>query len=157
MDGIRQYLLSIVTAGIISAVLVKIAGEKGLLSSSIKLLAGLFMSITVISPIVKLQITEFSNYLDGIEFDVQEIVEDGVLTANTEKSAIIIQETETYILDKAASLSASIEAQVTLSDSDVPYPYSVTLSGDISPFGRQQLQNIIADDLGIPEERQLWR
>ena len=157
MEAIRQYLLCVVSAGIICAVILKIVGEKGLLSSAIKLLAGLFMSITVISPIVKLQIDDFSDYLYEIETDSQGIVADGISVANDEKTKIIKQNLESYILDKASSLSVSLDAQITLSASDAPYPYSVILSGDISPYKRQQLQQIISNDLGIPEERQVWK
>ena len=157
MDEIKKYLLCVISAGIVCAVVIKIAGDKGLLSSMIKLLAGLFMSITVISPVISLQINEFSNYLEGMEIDAQGLVAEGLNVASAEKSALIIENTEAYILDKASSLGAHLEAEITLSNSEELNPYSVCLIGDASPYVKQKMQRIITEDLGIPEERQSWK
>lgn len=157
MEEIQKYLLSIISASIVCAIVIKISGEKGLLSSTIKFLAGLFMSITVISPFIQLQIGELSNYLAAMELDAQGIVAQGMEAANSEKSALIIENTQAYILDKASSLGACIDAKITLSTTDEMKPYSVVLTGDASPYVKQRIQSVISDDLGIPEERQLWK
>lgn len=114
------------------------------------------MSITVISPFLKLQISDFSKYLEDLERNAESFVEEGQLAASIEKSLIITQETESYILDKASSLGISVEVQVNLSDTDEQIPSSVILTGDASPYAKQRLQQMIEEDLGISEENQLW-
>lgn len=156
MDGVRQYLLSVVTTAIICAVAIIISGNKSMISSMIKILAGLVMSITVISPLVKLQISDFSNYLAALEIEADGYIDEGEAAASFERSAIITEQIESYILGKATSLGMSIEVEVNLSDSEKQIPSHVRLIGDASPYNKQLLQKIIENDLGIPEENQSW-
>lgn len=67
---------------------------------------------------------------------------------------IIKEETEAYILDKAADLHANLHVEVTVGEDSLPM--AVTLSGEASPYARRQIQAIIANDLGISKENQKW-
>ena len=69
---------------------------------------------------------------------------------------IIKGETEAYILDKAASLGVELEVDVLLEDMYPMAPKTVRLSGSVSPYVRNRLQNIIAEELGISKENQIW-
>ena len=156
MDDIRKYLLSIIASAIISAAVIRICGQKGMISAMIKLLAGIFMSITVISPLLKLQIGNFSEYLGALEIETDCYVDEAEDAAAIERSAFITEKLESYILDKATSLGMSIEVEVELSDSVIQLPNQVRITGEVSPYNKQRLQQIIENDLGIPEENQLW-
>ena len=67
---------------------------------------------------------------------------------------IIKAETEAYILDKASQLNVELSVEVTIDEENIPT--AVTLSGEVSPYARRQLQEIIESDLGIAKENQRW-
>ena len=69
-------------------------------------------------------------------------------------AAIITQQTQSYILDKADTLGVCLEVGVELNEEMVPW--RVTMTGEAPPYARQRLEGIIQDDLGIPAERQVW-
>lgn len=156
MDNIRQYLLSIVAAAVIAALAVSLVDKKSTHAAIIKLLASVFLSITVISPWTKIQFDDLSSYFDSLELSAGSIAEEGSNMASKETAAIISSRMEAYILDKASSLGFHPEVTVVLTESPPYTPCSVTLRGTASPYAKNRLQQIILNDLGIPEEEQSW-
>ena len=72
---------------------------------------------------------------------------------------VIEQEYEAYIMDKAMEMGfdglvAEVEVQWSLDG--LWMPYAVSLSGDCSRSGKEQLAALMTADLGIPYERQRW-
>jgi hypothetical protein len=39
----------------------------------------------------------------------------------------------------------------------MPVPEYVRISGNVAPYAKQQLINIIARELGVAEENQIWQ
>lgn len=68
---------------------------------------------------------------------------------------IIKVEAEAYILDKAAAMNVSLEVSVTV-EGDPPVPAAAQLSGEVSPYAKQQLEKILWEDLGISKEYLEW-
>ena len=66
------------------------------------------------------------------------------------------EHTEAYIVDKATALHASLSAQVTVSDDEIPIPVAVRLTGAVSPNVRRQMEDFIQEELGITRENQKW-
>lgn len=156
MEDIRQYLLTVVTASIISAIAIRIIGKTGAFASIVKLLAGIFIVITVISPWTKLKLNDLSSYFSDLELQAADAAQLGESLAVDAKASIIRTQIEAYILDKASELEVNVEVEVVITGTLVPQPESVTIKGAVSPFEKQRLGQIIADDLGIPREKQLW-
>lgn len=156
MDDIRKYLLSIIAAGIICALASQITNSKGSHSAVIKLLTGLFLAITVISPLATVKFSDITAYINEFESEANDAVAAGTDWAEAEMSAIIKKQTEAYILDKAQSMGATLSVKVTVSDTYPPEPLHVTLQGSVDPYKRQILQQIIEDDLSIAKEHQTW-
>ena len=156
MEAIRQYLLSVVAAAIICGVTTNLLGKKGTFGAVLKLLTGLFLAITVVSPLTKIQLIDFYEYADNLSIESGALTQQGQTMANEELRAIIKSRTEAYILDKAASMGSDLRVEVKLSDSDPPQPASVTIEGAVSPYAKQRLKELIANELGIPEENQVW-
>lgn len=156
MDGIRTYLLSVVAASIISALALNVVGKKDTQYAVVKLLAGLFLSITVISPWIKIRLNSISDYFESFQTNAADAVSAGTLAADFALDEIIIEKTEAYILDKAISYGAKIEIDVTLSDTQPKAPTYAMIRGSVAPYVRQQLQKVLEDDLGIPKENQSW-
>ena len=156
MDGIRQYLFSVIAAAILCGIAAGLSGNRGSQSKIIKLLCGLFLGITVISPLAKIEFDDFSAYMGDISLDGQAAVDYGAQIALDALSESIKSQTEAYILDKAISLDLELEVEVTLNENDPPLPDSVSLKGSVSPFAKKKMITWIEDDLGIPEDKQRW-
>lgn len=156
MDGIRQYILSVVAAAIICAILRSILGDKGNTAGMVKLICGLFLAFTVVRPIAEIQIGELALFTDGIEAEARQAVSAGEIYAWESMAAIIKAESEAYILDKAKSLGAELTVEVTVSSDASPVPTAARITGAVSPAAKTQLQTILEEDLGIPKECQIW-
>lgn len=156
MSGVSGYLIKIVSAAVLCGILNYVTRGKGALSSMLKMISGIFIAVTVLSPLINIrfdhQIDAFNKYFEtGMLYSG-----DGAAIATEQKSEFIKSATQTYILDKAVSLGAELEVEVILGDGeDDPYE-AVLLRGKISPYAKEQLSLIIAKDLGISEEAQQW-
>lgn len=121
-----------------------------------KLIAGLFLTFTVISPVANISFESISDFASGYSYAGAQAAAAGESLTKETIAASIKARTEAYILDKATTFDVELKVEVTLSDEDIPYPQDVRLSGKVSPYAKAQLQAIIAEDLGIEKERQIW-
>lgn len=156
MEGIRAYLLSVVAAAIISALVMKLVGNKSAYCGIIKLVTGIFLSITVVSPLVQITFTDMTDYFETLDIKADAVVSDGVNSSHAAMTEIIKENTEAYILDKAENMGLTVNVTVYLSDDTPPTPISVKISGSAAPYAKMQLQSIIESDLSIPKENQAW-
>lgn len=156
MDAIRDYLLRIISAALLCGIATGLVGKKSSLGAVIKLLTGVFMIFTVVSPAVSVRIQDFSNYLENLSSDSSKIVAEGETMAGNTLAGIIKDKTEAYILDKAQLYGAELSVEVSVDCSGYPVPCAVIISGNISPYGRSQLEMLIANNLGIEVEEQTW-
>lgn len=153
MDGLRQYVISVVAAALICGILSGFFNH-GAAKELVRLICGLFLAFTVLRPVSGIDftaLTEYSLSFSGAAEDAANMGED---MAQEAMADIIKAETAAYILDKAAELNASITVDVTVNDDNVPV--EATISGEISPYARQRLENNLLSELGIAKENQLW-
>ena len=73
--------------------------------------------------------------------------------AESAMDAIIISQSESYILDKAAAMGADLEVEVLL---DEHVPKSVRLRGAISPGAKASLNAWIQENFSISPEDLQW-
>lgn len=156
MNSVGAYILRLTAAAVICGLISGIVGTKGTLASVVKLITGLFLCFSVISPVLKVNVGNLTGYLEDLQVSGDEIVAEGEIEAKKELETIIKSKTEAYILDKAASYGAEVAVEVSVDTSQMPVPDAVRVSGQISPYGKKQLQQIIANDLGIALEAQIW-
>lgn len=156
MEGIRSYILSIVTASVICAIAMRLMGTKGTQGAMIKLITGLFLTFTVIRPLADVNWKDLTFLTDAYSIDSQQAAQEGQKISREALRASIKARTEAYILDKADGLQADVEVVVTVSEDEIPVPTAVTVSGSISPLSKRKLSAYIADDLGINKEDQTW-
>ena len=157
MEDIRQYILSVVCAGIACSAAIKFANYSKTSASVIKMLTGIFLAITVIAPLGRIQIDKLTDWYTDIDTNANSAVYDGEQFAIQSTVAIIKQETQAYILDKASLLEMDISVDVSVSETSPFVPVSVAIVGESSPYAKKTLESIIANDLGIPKEKQVWR
>lgn len=153
MNQLTRYILSVTAAAVLVSILRIMAGE-GVMGKLTKLLTGLFLAVTVLSPLVQLEIPDPSGWLEDYLADGDEAARAGEVLAKEYSHAIISEEIEAYILDKAASIGASLAVEVRLDDGGLPE--TVTLTGSISPGCRAQLSRMVLEELGVGEEAQIW-
>ena len=156
MEGVREYLLSVTAGAMVCALLTGLMGQKGSVSGLHRLICGLFLCFTVMAPIVKVKINDFSNLAEDLFSQGQQYVQDGLESTRDALRQIIIDEARSYIMDKAQSYGAEVTVQITLSDSEPPVPVSCQIQGAVSPYVRQQLTLAVEAELGIPEENLTW-
>ncbi len=156
MGQIGTYLISVCTCAIVCSVLTRILGSKGMVSAVVKMLCGIFMTVTVISPLLNISVRNLNDYTLNFQQDAEHVVGDGKQSAKEELASIITEQTCAYILDKANSMNVNLQVQVSLSEDDIPLPNSVTLKGNASPYAKQVISAWITSELGIPVEEQTW-
>lgn len=155
MEGLRQYAVSVVSAALICGI-VSSMSSGGASKEILRLLSGIFLAFAVLVPIARVDLgkLELPDLLDAS--DASSISQEGVDTARKSMASLIQAHTEAYIVDKATALHASLTAQVTVSDDEIPIPVAVRLTGAVSPHVRRQVEDFIQEDLGIARENQKW-
>ena len=150
MNGLTQYILTVVAAAMLVGILQSLAGQ-GTMGTLTKLLGGVFLALTMLSPVLKLERPDPAEWFADLALYGESMAAEGTALAADAKEDIIRFQVEAYILDKAdADLAVSVE----LDGEGVPC--GVTLTGDISPRTKAQLSRMLEDDLGLGEEVQQW-
>ena len=157
MENIRAYLLSIVTASFICSIVISLLPKDSAQKGLIRMICGLFLAMTAISPFSNFRTKNINDFWTDIQTESDVVTMRGESMANDAYNNIIKEKSEAYILDKASVMGLNIDVEVTLSDTVPSSPYSVEVTGAISPYYKNKLQEIIANDLAIPEDRQIWK
>ena len=149
---IKEYLISVTATAIVCCCFTKIFDNTNI----IKVLCGIFLSLSIISPLLKLDIGDSMPELQVISQDADNIIGAAQMDSATYQQAIIIESCEAYICDKAKDLGCDISVIVDLADSEPYEPDCVTIKGNISPYAKSQISKIIESDLGVCAEEQQW-
>jgi len=156
MEVIREYLLSVTAAALLCGILQSIVGQKGSSGGILKLVCGIFLAFTVIGPIAQIRLGDMAWTAADVMEEARAAAEDGKDYAIRAMERHIKEEAQAYILDKAQTFDAKIQVDIQLSDHDPPVPIGCTIRGELSAYAKRQLTAIIREDLGIPEEEQMW-
>ena len=152
----RDYILSIVASGIICAITNSLLSSKTATGKIIKMLSGILVCITVISPVTKISFSHIENYFDDLSLKADQYVSDGTDEAERYMSAIIKSQTEAYILDKAKNMGLDISVEVELDESNNSVPCGITINGAVSPYIKEVMADYIESRIGITRENQTW-
>lgn len=155
MDGLVQYLYSILVAALVCSV-VQLFPLSGTAKELTKLLCGLVMTISVLSPLRKYDSLNLPNTIFNISSDAQFIAIEGEWSARNAMAAIIKEECDAYIQNKATEQGAAVICCVQITDDLFPTPVSATITGTVSSQIRTQLEAILTADLGIAKENITW-
>ena len=157
MIAVQNALFRVVAAAL-AVSLISVIPMKRSLRRVISTGCGALLLLTVLTPLLRLRDVDPRDYLSQYEID-DSMIDEAMRDGQTRAQALITEQTEAYIWDKAAALGAEVRAQVTLAalSEHYSYPYAVTLTGRWTAAQRQALSDYIAQTLGIPPERQTWR
>lgn len=156
MASIKAYIFSVTAAGLLCTICTRLLSGQSTSAALGKLLAGLFLLFCLISPLREIRVSNVLTFTDDWKAKADHAKHQGEAASKNALRSSIISRTEAYILNKAASLHAEINVDVTLSEETIPVPVQVSITGDISPHAKSELQRMIENDLGIPKEKQIW-
>lgn len=156
MSAIREYLLTITAAALICAIVRKLLDGKGTPAAIGKLLTGLCMTLTVLSPLAGFTGGSMDRLVLDLEEKGKRYVTEGENYSKKALQESMIAGIEAYILEEAENLGAALQVDVSLTENDCPAPNKVYIRGDISPTGKKKMQRWLYETLGIAEENQIW-
>lgn len=150
-----RWMIGIFAAALLTAVALAITPKN---KKAVALAGGLIMILAAVKPLGELTYQDISAQIAKYQIKADEL-RSGIDVGSAEIMAVIIQEqTEAYILDKAAELGLEIEVKVTTQQASDgwPYPTDVKVTGQLSESDIQRLGRIISEDLAVAPDRQEW-
>lgn len=157
MGKLATYIFSVICASGVCAIIAAVVPAGNTTGKLMRIVCGVFMVVTFLSPVMTF---DFDNVLRSwkyIQVDATNGVICGQEMSEEALSAIIIDKSQAYILQEANRMDISIEAMVELSDENPPVPYKVVILGNVSPYHKQLLGNMLKNDLGILQENIIWQ
>ena len=152
----RAYLIRLCAAAVLAALIRRAAPSNGA-GRAVRLGAGLLLLLVAFGPLAKADPAAAAMKLARSGFSDPLASESFSVDTNHLLSDLISEQTKAYILDKAGKQSLIVDAEVETRVEDYyPVPWSVRIRGSPTTEQRAELSRIIAEDLGIPEERQTW-
>ncbi len=155
-ERMKNYVLSIIASAIVCAVAIGLLGGKTASGKIVKLLCGILMAVTVISPLAKISFSNITNFFDTLSADAEYYVSEGKMAGQESINRIIKSQTEAYILDKATRMGLEVTVEVELDAGNHSIPGKVKIIGNVPPYAKTVLCTYIADNLGIAKENQQW-
>lgn len=155
MDGLKNYLIAVCSAAILSAILKQLIGKSKMSSVTVNILSGLFVAICIISPWKDFSLQDLEIYNPLHTQSGQSYVETGKRITQNQIDAIITEKVESYILEKTNQLHLQVEVRVELAEDGVPFKSIV--SGKLSPEEKKTLSAFLEKEIGIQKEMQIWK
>lgn len=121
-----------------------------------RLVGGLLILLTVLSPLVRLEARDLTEFVEGFAQDAN-LDAEAVQTDYREQWAERVRELlEQNIEQQAASMGLTLRAEVVVRIGECPEPESVTLHGAAAPEEQMALQVYLVQTLGFAKERVIW-
>lgn len=156
MVMLGRYIFSVTTAAIIFSILQSLLHKNSAAAMLVRLIGGLFLTFTVIAPVIDFDLDSILEQSWAYTSHAEDIAAAGQTIAAEQRSQRIKEQCETYIVDKAMSYQTQLDVDITLTNDEMPLPSAVLLKGNISPYVKSIIATWIQDEMGIPEDHQIW-
>ena len=158
MGAVGHWLRAIIAVSLLCAVADALM-PPGAVRRAGKLVCGLVLLGTVLSPVAGLDAESGQRWLDGYLSGLDSREEELEKTVNGHMKGIIEQRCAAYIVDKAEEMGIICQAEVTFAyDEDgTPYPWEIAAWGTWTQEGRDRLSAVLEQELGVPASRQYYR
>lgn len=157
MNSVREYILTIIAASLVSGVLSSLLDKRGMPGSFGKLFCGLFLSICMINPLVGFSFDSITGWIESCGAEGERIVAEGEKMSADMIRENITAQCEAYILDEATRMGCQIQVSVELAQASPYPPVSVTIDGIVSPYCKASLNSIITEELAVEKENIQWK
>ena len=154
MTPLAEYILSVISASVMGVIICSFFDDKSAISAVVKVIFGLFITFVVVNPLVQLDFSGIEDYMEHMTLEGLEVASVGENMAREAEGEIIKSRVQAYILDKADSFGTRLNAEVVLDQENIPV--LVELYGNISPYAKIKMTEMITEDLGIEKENQRW-
>ena len=156
MEGIRDYVIHLTATSLICAVIFRFAHGSGAFKMIIKMLCGIILAYSIVQPVKQLDLSGVEEFASEFREEADRAVQQGKNASAAAWAESITQGTEAYILEKTKAMNVDLIVEVELSDDEVPVPVGITLTGQVAPYTKTVLSDMIEQDLNIPKENQTW-
>lgn len=156
MEAVRTYLLRL-TAGALCTSLAMAAVPKGAARKAAALVCSLAMLLLALGPLRAIDYDALAEAVGALELQKEQL-RTGVEVQNRALIAELISaRTESYILDKAASLGMTLSVSVQMDTAGkTPHACGVHYKGAATAAQRQALERYVDETFAITAERQVW-
>ena len=154
IEVLRTWLLGLTVSSMALSLAESLVVQEGV-RRVLRLAGGVLLVIVVVSPLMEVDLSDWDISFADYNRQIEELKEEYGGQQQAQLTASIEEELATYIWDKARQMGLTVEAEVTvavLEDGTVE-PQSAAVTGEYS----QELSDLIAEDLGIPREKQNWQ
>lgn len=157
MGAVRGWLLGLIGVSLVCA-LADALMPKGAVRRVGKLVCGLALILTVLTPLVKLNLDAGQRWLEGCLAEAEQREMELEQAVDNQMKIIIERDCAAYIVDKAAQWNVSCSAAVECerSEEGLYLPVRAEITGRFSEEERVWLAEAIAQDLGIPAQAQFY-
>lgn len=156
MSMLCDYVLRLSATALLCAVVMQFTRGSTAAKMMVQMLCGIILAYSIIQPIRQLKLSDFGDLAMEFRQDADVAVQWGKNTSAEAWSESITQGTEAYILEKAKELNLDLVVEVELSDDEYPVPIAVSITGNVAPYAKTVLGEMIFSDLNIPKESQKW-
>ena len=157
MGAVKSWLLAVISVSLLCAVADSLM-PSGAVKRVGRLVCGLVLMGAILSPVANLDVDGGRRWLDSYFASVRVREAELEETVNGQMKVIIEEEYAAYILDKAAQLGldCTVRVECRLSEDGLYLPHRTEVAGLGTAAAQKQLIQVIAEDLGVPAERQFY-
>lgn len=154
MEALGRWLLSVSAAALLVSVVQALIPEGGLRRTA-SFTGGLLLLAVLLRPAVDLDLSSLSLGLEAWTEQVEQRQSELEQQQTNALAEGIAERTAAYISDKAAALGlrVTVRVETETGEDGIPIPASVEVDGPRS----DALSAYIAEELGIPAQRQVWK
>lgn len=153
MEAVRNYLISVVAVCMISVPPVVMV-KNPTMNRIVRLAGGVLILLVALRPLLGLDMKDVSGKLEGI---LEEYQLDTSFLRQNQMGDYVKNAAEDYIEGQAREMGGEIQAEVQVSQDELPVPVHVKLIGTMRVEQMEKLGAMLSEDLNIPPEEQEWR
>lgn len=157
IETLGSWVRGLAIGGIFCAVVLALAPE-GSPKRAVKISCALLLTLLLLSPLASLDGEGLGELLTRARLMSQGLTERAEELSLEACRSLIRAETEEYIWTIARRLGIStLGIRLELRDGEeLPYPWAIELMGEWTEEQRRELSSLLAGELGIEPERQMW-
>lgn len=153
MSFLGEYIVRLLCCALLSNIILSLLSD-GIVKYVMRLVTGIFLTITVISPFRNISIPKIEDFDFMYLQQGQTAASIGEDFAEKKRIEIIKSSLEEYILDKASMLGCDLSVQIEMDEEGCPV--GIVLSGEITTDIRRELEMMLTEDLGISKGDLRW-
>lgn len=154
--AVAKYLLAVAAAGMLVSLVQPLLPE-GAPRRVGSFVGSLVVILAVLSPLKAVDPADMAEAIARIRTEAREAVTGVEVGSREILAAIIKEDCETYIWDKAQEMGLELEVVVTVDEgAGYPYPTGAVLTGAATAAQQEALGRWIEETLGIAREEQEW-